>query len=77
MTLNFNNTLLYVLARNDSSLTRSTFANGVLYVIDSLIFTICLVIDGGLLRRIKMIAVVGCVFNNTTMAKLVISSVVN
>lgn len=68
-----NNTLLYVLARGGSSLTSSTFAKGLLYLLDSVTCTVCLVTDGQVLGRMKIVAVLQCAFSNTTFSTVVIS----
>lgn len=70
-------TLIYVLARGDSSLTSSTFAKGVLYLLDSMTCTICLMVDRHVLTGIKTVAVLHCAFAKTTVANLVIATVAN
>lgn len=75
MSVTLINTLIYVLARQDSSLTSSTFINGVLYLSDSIICTVCLIVDGHVLSTMNPVAVLGCAFDNSTMSNLVMSVV--
>lgn len=64
-------------ARPDSSLTSGTPLNGLVYLTDSLICTICLIFDGHLLGKIKSVAVLGCAFLKTTIVTIIIGAVCN